>query len=225
MDQRNVLIVSDDGEFSRRLAECWQGERCVPAFTLVGSDLRARPERSAFDLAIIGSLCRQSLRTTLKAVGTQADAVIVVAADRQALSAIKREFPRALTLIEHEGWPDSLVQLGAEVLRRFEAVNRAERAEQVSAALHCNATLGQYVIEMRHTLNNALTSVLGNAELLLLEPGAFSADMHSQMDTIRNMALRMHEILQRFSSLEKELTFASQQASKEQKAAAAAVGQ
>lgn len=225
MDQCNVLIVSDDGEFSRRLAECWQGERRMPAFTLVGSDLDARPERSAFDLAIIGSLRRQSLRTTLKAVDAQADAVIVVVEDREALSAINREFPRLLALIQREGWADSLVQLGAEVLRRLDAVNRAERAERLSAALHCNATLGQYVIEMRHTLNNALTSVLGNAELLLLEPGSFSAGIRSQIDTIRNMALRMHEILQRFSSLEKELTFASQQASKEQKAAAAAVGQ
>ncbi len=225
MDQRNVLIVSDDGEFPRRLAECWQGERRLPAFTLVGSDLSARPERSAFDLAIVGSLRRQNLRTTLKAVEAEADALIVVVEDRQTLSAVNREFPRVLALIQHEGWPDSLVQLGAEVLRRLDAVNRAERAEQVSAAMHCNATLGQYVIEMRHTLNNALTSVLGNAELLLLEPGTFSAGMRSQIDTIRNMALRMHEILQRFSSLEKELTFASQQASKEQTAAAAAVGQ
>ena len=88
---------------------------------------------------------------------------------------------------------------------------------QVSALLKCHATLGQYVIEMRHSLNNALTSVLGNSELLLLEPGAFSAGVRSQIDTIRNMALRMHEVLQRFSSLEKELTFVEQQAVKEQK--------
>jgi hypothetical protein len=53
--------------------------------------------------------------------------------------------------------------------------------------------------------------------LLLLEPGAFSAGVRSQIDTIRNMALRMHEILQRFSSLEKELTFVEQQEVKEQK--------
>ena len=52
---------------------------------------------------------------------------------------------------------------------------------------------------------------------MLLEPGAFSAGVRSQIDTIRNMALRMHEILQRFSSLEKELTFVEQQEVKEQK--------
>jgi hypothetical protein len=48
--------------------------------------------------------------------------------------------------------------------------------------------------------------VLGNAELLLLEPGCLSADARSQVEIIRNMALRMNEILRRFTSLEKEFS-------------------
>ena len=68
---------------------------------------------------------------------------------------------------------------------------------------------------MRHSINNALTSVLGNSELLLLEPGTLAAEARSQIDTIRHMALRMHEILQRFSSLEKEMTVVQSQADKE----------
>jgi len=76
--------------------------------------------------------------------------------------------------------------------------------------------LGRYMLEMRHSLNNALTSVLGNSELMLLEPGSLSAAARSQIDTIRNMALRMHEILQRFSSLEKELRFAEKQVETEE---------
>jgi signal transduction histidine kinase len=111
----------------------------------------------------------------------------------------------------HQTWPDTLVSLAVETLRRIDAVKRAERAEQLNLVLKRNATLGQYVIDMRHSLNNALTSVLGNAELLLLEPGAFSAAVRSQLDTIRHMSLRMHEVLQRFSSLEKELSFAERQ--------------
>jgi signal transduction histidine kinase len=77
---------------------------------------------------------------------------------------------------------------------------------------------------MRHNLNNALTSVLGNSELLLLEPGSLSAPARSQMETIRSMALRMHEILQRFSSLEKELTVVAKQAERETKMSSQAVG-
>jgi hypothetical protein len=59
----------------------------------------------------------------------------------------------------------------------------------------------------------------------LLEPKTLSAGARSQIETVRNMALRMHEILQRFSSLEKELTVIERQTekantSKAQKAAA-----
>jgi len=48
--------------------------------------------------------------------------------------------------------------------------------------------------------------------------------VRSQIETIRHMALRMHEILQRFSSLEKELKVVSLQAAKEEKPQSAAAG-
>jgi hypothetical protein len=48
--------------------------------------------------------------------------------------------------------------------------------------------------------------------LLLLEPGSFSAQTRAQLETIRNMTLRIHEIMQRFSSLEKEMNVVAQQA-------------
>jgi signal transduction histidine kinase len=84
----------------------------------------------------------------------------------------------------------------------------AADAEARARASERNAVLGKYMLEMRHTLNNALTSVLGNAELLLLEPGSLTGDAREQVDTIHNMSLRMHEVLQRFSSLESEMKFA-----------------
>jgi hypothetical protein len=54
-------------------------------------------------------------------------------------------------------------------------------------------------------MNNALTSLLGNAELLLLEPGQLSTQSLSQIKTIHTMALRINEIMQRFSSLASEM--------------------
>jgi hypothetical protein len=51
---------------------------------------------------------------------------------------------------------------------------------------------------------------LGNSDLLLLEPGSFSAQTRAQMETIRNMSLRIHEIMLRFSSLEKEMNAVAQ---------------
>jgi hypothetical protein len=53
--------------------------------------------------------------------------------------------------------------------------------------------------------------------LLLLDSYVLSGQPHSQVETIRNMALRMNEILQRFSSLEKELNVAARQSEVEPK--------
>ena len=225
MEKRTVLIVSDDAEFPRQISARWQSERNVPAFMLLGSGLGHGLDAMTFDLAIIGPGHGDALRPPLQVLEAGGNPVIVVADEAHLLPAMRREFPRVVAVHRYGGWTDTVVLLAIEVLRRVEAVNRAERAEQVSALMKCHATLGQYMIEMRHALNNALTSVLGNTELLLLEPGAFSAGVLSQIDTIRNMALRMHEVLQRFSSLEKELTFAGQQSVKEQRAQAAVVGQ
>jgi signal transduction histidine kinase len=58
---------------------------------------------------------------------------------------------------------------------------------------------------MRHNINNALTSVLGNAELVLLNTESFSGETRDQLETIRHTALRLHEIMQRFWSLEAEM--------------------
>jgi signal transduction histidine kinase len=226
VDPHTVLIVSDDAEFSRQVPARWQAERAVPAFTMVGGDSKQGFDYSPFDLVIMGPIRADACAPLLRAIDPSRKAVILVS-DTPRPESLRAQFPRLLVLRRYEGWPDTLLLLALEVLRRVDAVKRAQRAEHLNALLKCHATLGQYIIEMRHTLNNALTSVLGNAELMLLEPGAFSAGVRSQIDTIRNMALRMHEILQRFSSLEKEMTFVEMQAAKEQKKLnqAAAVGQ
>jgi hypothetical protein len=49
----------------------------------------------------------------------------------------------------------------------------------------------------------------------LLEPGSLSAQTRAQIETIRNMTLRIHEIMQRFSSLEKEMNVVAQQSIRE----------
>jgi signal transduction histidine kinase len=107
------------------------------------------------------------------------------------------------------------VLVSAEILRHGQTLARAQRAEQSIKSLERQAALGRYMLDVRHTLNNALTSVLGNSELLLLEPGSLSVASRSQIETVRNMAVRMHEILQRFSSIEKEFNAVEQQAENE----------
>jgi hypothetical protein len=63
------------------------------------------------------------------------------------------------------------------------------------------------MLDSRHGFNNALTSVLGNAELLMLSIERVPQDMREQVETIHAMALKLYEMMQRFSSLESEMRF------------------
>jgi len=206
--QPTVVIIADDAEFPRLLAARWQNERRVPEFTIASSDVCASSGRDAFQLAVVGPVPGESLKRLLGAISGTAQAVIVVTDEVETATRVRSEFPRALVVRRHEDWLDLLVLLAGEILRKVEAQSRAARAEATQVVLKRNAMLGQYVLEMRHSLNNALTSILGHSELLMIEPGAMGASERAQVATIRNMGLRMHEILQRFSSLEKELTVA-----------------
>src|SRR6478672_9329278 len=208
VDQPQVMIVAEDAEFARGIVARWQSERTIPAFTLMSSGAWQGGRAGNWKVALVGSGLGEPPLAVLKALEAHGRPVIYVADDAAAAQAARESFPRLLVVRRHEGWVDAIVVLASEALRHAEAVERAHKAEQAAAQLHHQATLGRYMLEMRHSLNNALTSVLGNSELLLLEPGTLSAGVRDQVDTIRNMALRMHEIIQRFSSLDAEMRFA-----------------
>ncbi|MEP6645139.1 MAG: histidine kinase dimerization/phospho-acceptor domain-containing protein [Acidobacteriaceae bacterium] len=219
MDQLSVLIISDDAEFSRSVAARWQCEPTVPAFTLMSGDLCAALSSETFDFAIVGALESHVLEQLVQVLSASGKPVLYIRPAAQSSGSSHRGMK---ILRQEEGWLDTLLLIGSEILRRCEAVTRAQRLEQANVLLQRQATLGRYILDMRHTLNNALTSVLGNAELLLLEPGSLKADLRSQIDTIRNMALRMHEVLQRFSSLENELKVMENQVQQDQSSKARA---
>ncbi|MGC2184731.1 MAG: hypothetical protein WA637_15750 [Terriglobales bacterium] len=213
MDQATVLIISDDADFSRAVMERWQGEPNAPAFTLMRGDLCRDLDGDGFDLAIVGAVRPEILSAVFNSLGPAANPVLFVS--QQSAQKSGRMQPGVSVLQQREGWLDALVLVSMEILRHGQTTARAKRAEEAGKALERQAALGRYMLEVRHTLNNALTSVMGNSELLLLEPASFSGTSRSQIETIRNMAVRMHEILQRFSSIEKELNAVEQQAENE----------
>jgi len=226
VDQPSVLIVSDDAEFSRAITARWQSERSVPAFTLMSSDVCLAFDPDTFHLAIAGNLRPQALSVVLEAMDAAGKRVLFVSEDLRVVQTVRDRWPGMSVLRRKENWLDTLVLVAAEMMHRARTEAKLRRFEQANVLLERQALLGRYMLEMRHTFNNTLTSVLGNSELLLLEPGSLSAIARSQIETIRNMALRMHEVLQRFSSLEKELTVADRQAEEESgaKAQAAVAG-
>ncbi|HTC77727.1 MAG TPA: hypothetical protein VK657_03880 [Terriglobales bacterium] len=212
MEMPTVLIISDEADFSRRITARWQMERNIPTFTLLSGELWPRFSVDVFDVAIIGQLRRDLLSVVLEPLHSTGQPVFCVCQDSATAQLIHDRWPRVSLLRPSEHWLETLVLAASEAVHRARAEVRARGLEAACVALERHAMLGRYMLEMRHNLNNALTSVLGNSDLLLLEPGSFSAQTRAQIETIRNMTLRIHEIMQRFSSLEKEMNVVAQQA-------------
>ncbi|MGC1961465.1 MAG: hypothetical protein WA676_01925, partial [Candidatus Sulfotelmatobacter sp.] len=134
-----------------------------------------------------------------------------VCQDAPTAQLVRERWPRTSVLRCDENWLDVLIPSAGEAVLRAAAETRARASEEACATLERQAMLGRYMLEMRHGLNNALTSLLGNSDLLLIEPGSLSAQARGQIETIRNMTLRINEVLQRFSSIEKEMNVVAQQ--------------
>jgi len=119
-------------------------------------------------------------------------------------------------------WPELLITVATQILERNRAAADLSRVLEANSQLEHQAALGRYMLEVRHNLNNALTSVLGNSELMLLDPESLAPTLRPQVETIRNMTMRMNEIMQRFSSLQKEMQLVEQQSWKKSAKSAAA---
>ena len=207
MDRPNVIIISDEIEFSSAITARWLAERNVPALSVKGSDSCSQLQKEDFDLAVVGGFQPELLGPVLESVRTAGKPVIHVSR----LNGHSPKLPGVVSLPEILAWPELLVTVATQILERERAAADLSRVLESNTRLEHQAALGRYMLEVRHNLNNALTSVLGNSELMLLDPEALSPTLRPQVETIRNMTMRMNEIMQRFSSLEKEMQLVDQQ--------------
>jgi signal transduction histidine kinase len=218
INRPTVLILSSDPAFSRELTESWPTGGEAPEFVLLEEDHCRELDRDTYDLAIADAVNPGKYAALKQALAAAGKPAIVIhsnaAADACRIQGPILELKRA-----SHSWPAMPTLLGREILRRLQAEARALESDRLHAVANAEATLGRYMAEMYSTVNNALTSVLGNAELLLLEPG-LPAPVLAQADTIRNMALRLHEVFQRFSSIEKELCVVARESGKKTRSAA-----
>ncbi|HYL64395.1 MAG TPA: hypothetical protein VE077_17415 [Candidatus Methylomirabilis sp.] len=205
MRNANVLILTDEPEFARLLTTCWQAERQTPGITVLSSELWKRHEGSPHDLVVVGPVLDGKLPELLRSLEPAAAAILCVPADSREFGQLRSRYPRLVHIPLREDWAQTLLLVADESLRRAEAQRIAKQAERRAAKNELQATLGRYMLDMKHSVNNALTSMLGNAELLLLEPGQLSSQSLAQIKTIHSMALRINEIMQRFSSLASEM--------------------
>ncbi|HYK39783.1 MAG TPA: hypothetical protein VEU98_07140 [Candidatus Eremiobacteraceae bacterium] len=205
MRHANLLILTDDAEFARLLSACWQAERQSPRITILSSDLWEEKGRGAYDLVVLGPFEQGKVSNVLRSIEPSCAVILCVPADSKELGQLRTRYPRLVHVPFREDWAQTLVLVAGESLRRAEAAKLARQAELRAARSEQYAVLGRYMLEMKHTMNNALTSILGNAELLLLEPGQLSAQSLAQIKTMHSMTLRINEVMQRFSSLATEM--------------------
>jgi len=221
----NVLIISDDAEFARSVAARWRDESRLPGVTLVTSAVWESAGPAAGGLVIVGPVRRGSVPRIVAAVLAAPGTVAICLADKKAEAELPKH-PNLIVMPQSDGWHETLSLVSAESLRRLEAAQRAQRAESAALASRQMAALGCYMLEMRPSVNDALTSILGNADLLLAGAAAHATrEAREQIRTVHVMALRLNEIMQRFSSLAAEVQISEKksQADTGEMACAAAV--
>jgi hypothetical protein len=213
MSSSPVLVVSDDVEFIREFVSRWEMEQNSPPITVVSTKMWRQASLIGYALIIVGFL-RQNSPLTL-APDFHCDTTVCVVGEPEKLSSIRTAHPEWLTFSEQPGWPDTLLSFAKEVLRRGAAEKQAREAENICLAQQRLATLGQSLLTARPGMVNALTSLLGNADLLLLSDEPLSAGGLEQIRTMHRMALRLNEILQRLSSLANEMELSEGESQRE----------
>jgi signal transduction histidine kinase len=201
----NVLILTDDSEFARLLCSCWRAERRPPSLAVVNSQIWKAPDAETLDLIVVGPVSEGTLARIVADLPAGLATILSTPAQPHELHHLRSRHPRLLQVPLRDDWAQTILMVAGESLHRATAVRQARHALARAAQSERDATLGRYMLEMKHNINNALTSILGNAELLLLEPGQLSAVSLQQIKTMHHMSLRLHEIMQRFSTLSSEI--------------------
>jgi hypothetical protein len=173
VDRPNVIIISDETEFSSAITARWLAERNVPALSVKGSDSCSQLQKEDFDLAVVGGFQPELLGPVLESVRTAGKPVIHVSR----LNGHSPKLPGVVSLPEILAWPELLVTVATQILERERAAADLSRVLESNTRLEHQAALGRYML----------------------------------VETIRNMTMRMNEIMQRFTSLEKEMQLVDQQ--------------
>lgn len=205
MQTANVLILTDDSEFARLLCSGWRAERHPPSLTVVSSEVWQARNPQEPDLIVVGPISADQLSRNLAAIPRSTAVILCSSSDAQEMRKLRLRSPNVLHVALRDDWTQTLLLVADEALRRVAADRQAQHALARAARSERDAILGRYMLEMKHSVNNALTSILGNAELLLLEPGQLTAQSLQQVRTVHQMSLRLHEIMQRFSTLSAEI--------------------
>jgi hypothetical protein len=178
-------------------------EKDPPAVTAVSSAVSGQASSSGYEMIVLGPLRG---RTELPAgPALHPDSVVCAVGDEESLKVVRAVHPAWLLLPECPGWSKILFSLAGEVSRRRAAETRVREMEITNLMQKRFGILGKSLLEARPGMVNALTSLLGNADLILLSEEPLPDHCRENVRTIHKMALRLNEIVQRLSSIENEM--------------------
>ena len=193
-----VLIVSDDPKFAEELLSGWPEAGGAPEV-----DVRRHSDSGDWPKCCIAVL--DGTHDALQWNGEVPLAIFVGDGRSEAMDA-----RRAVLLRREDGWARVAAALVAESVLRSQAVQQLEELRQHQRGMERYSALGKFISKELHSLANALTSVLGHSDLLLCEEDV-SEDSRRKVKVIHDMSLRIFEVLQRLSMLDKELQLAERQ--------------
>lgn len=192
-----VLVISPDERCAERIG-AWLAERPSPCEVRYAASMhqarrlveRLLPGAIFLDAGVIGEA---DVRAAVREVARFAPVV----------AAVGPEDARQLSVLVVAGTVDCVpegkefVELAAALIeRRLLAARRL--VERIEAAE--SEESGDFGSLLRHELNNPLTGILGNAEMLLHRRQWLPQDAVPRLETIADLAVRLRETVRRLSA-------------------------
>jgi len=143
--------------------------------------------------AVNASQSGDSLEFAVAQLTDTAPVVVAATPDKQALL----EFLITSGAVDFVPRTDRFLSIAAGLLDR-----RVRMAERVSGMIHfpSNESAGDFGEILRHEVNNPLTGILGNTELLLARRDRLPASAIERLETIAELAVRLRETVRRLSN-------------------------
>ena len=134
-----------------------------------------------------------SLELSVALLTEAAPVVVAATPDKQALLA----FLITSGAVDFVPRTDRFLSVAAGLLDR-----RVRMAERVAGMIHfpSNESAGDFGEILRHEVNNPLTGILGNTELLLARRDRLPASAIERLETIAELAVRLRETVRRLSN-------------------------
>ena len=120
------------------------------------------------------------------------------------LEVVKRDGTRAFVEVSARKMSRNRLRVGYQLSAR-DVTEQKQLREMLVKAERVGA-IGQVGVAMRHEINNPLTTVIGNIELLMERYEEKDKELVKRLETILNNALRIAEIVKRLEEIKKEKT-------------------